>query len=41
MKEYDESGVVPFFELFNMLSVDGCSDTWLLRHLTMHEIRSR
>ena len=40
MKQYDESAMVQFFGLFNMLTVQGGSETRVFRHLPNHDIRS-
>ena len=32
MKQYHESAAVQFFRLFNMLTVESCSETGLVRH---------
>ena len=39
MREYDESAVVQFFGLFNMLTVEGCSEKVLFNQLTNNAIR--
>ena len=39
MKQYDESAAVQFYGLFNMLTVEGCFETSLFRHLTNHDFR--
>ena len=36
MKQYDRSALVNFFRLFNMLTVERCSETTLFRDLTNH-----
>ena len=36
MKQYDESAVVQLVALFSMLTVEGCFETELCRHLTNH-----
>ena len=40
MKQDDEGAAMQFFGLFNMLTVEGCSKTWLLRYLTNQVFRS-
>ena len=40
MKQYDESAVVQFFRLFNMLTVAQCCEARLFWHLTNHIFRS-
>ena len=40
MKQYYESAAVQFFGLFNMLTMESCSETGIFRHLIKHVFNS-